>query len=65
MKIAATVFGILLALIGCVWFVQGIGVLPGSFMSGRKIWAIYGAIAVVVGVAILAASRRPAKNPPR
>lgn len=66
MKTVGTVFGILLALVGCVWFFQGIGVLPGSFMSGQRIWAIYGAIAVVMGAALVLASRRAgARKPPQ
>lgn len=58
MKIIGRVVGVLLILVGCVWFLQGIGVLPGSFMSGQKTWAINGAIAAVVGVGILWAIQR-------
>ena len=58
MKIIGSVCGVVLVFVGCVWFLQGIGVLPGSFMSGQKTWAISGAIAVAVGAAILWASRR-------
>ena len=53
MKIVANVLGVLLALIGLVWFFQGIGVLPGSFMSGQTRWAVYGSITCVVGVGLL------------
>jgi hypothetical protein len=38
-----------------IWFLQGIGVLPGSFKSGQIRWAVYGGIAVAVGVSILLA----------
>ena len=48
----------ILILIGGVWILQGINVLPGSFMTGQTQWAVYGAIAVVVGVVLLVASRR-------
>ena len=37
---------LMLDLAGAVWILQGIGVLPGSFMTGQVEWAIYGAIAV-------------------
>jgi uncharacterized membrane protein HdeD (DUF308 family) len=62
MKLVGRILGVLLALIGCVWILQGINVLPGSFMTGQMQWAIYGAIAVVAGVAIFVVSgrRRPA-----
>jgi hypothetical protein len=64
MKIILNIVGILLVLIGAVWFLQGINILPGSFMTGQIQWAIYGAIAVVVGIgAILVANRRKAAPP--
>jgi uncharacterized membrane protein HdeD (DUF308 family) len=58
MTIAAKILGVLLVLIGIVWILQGINVLPGSFMTGQMQWAVYGAIAVVVGVALFIASGR-------
>jgi hypothetical protein len=57
-KIFGTVAGVLLALIGCVWFLQGINVLPGSFMTGQTKWAVYGVITLVIGLAVLWFSRR-------
>ena len=58
MKTAAKVLGILLMIIGVVWILQGINVLPGSFMTGQMQWAVYGAIAVVVGAGLFAGSRK-------
>ncbi|HEX3866884.1 MAG TPA: hypothetical protein VHV78_09035 [Gemmatimonadaceae bacterium] len=58
MRIVGSVFGVLVAIIGIVWFLQGVDVLPGSFMTGQMKWAIFGAIAFVVGVGIFFASRR-------
>jgi hypothetical protein len=54
MKIALDIIGVLLILGGGVWFLQGINVLPGSFMSGQTQWAINGGIAIVVGLGLLA-----------
>jgi hypothetical protein len=48
---------VLLALVGLVWVGQGLGLLPGSFMSNQSIWAIIGA-AVLVGAALVARSAR-------
>jgi hypothetical protein len=63
MKIALNVLGVLLVLMGGVWFLQGINVLPGSFMTGQIRWAIYGGIAVVAGIAVLTmANRRRARS---
>ena len=52
-KIIVTVLGVLVVLMGVVWFLQGISVLPGSFMSGQSRWAINGAIAFVIGVVLI------------
>jgi LPXTG-motif cell wall-anchored protein len=58
MRIALNIVGVLLVVIGGIWFLQGIGVLPGSFMTGQIRWAVYGGIAVIVGIALLLAARR-------
>jgi len=49
MKIALYITGILLIIAGVIFFLQGINILPGSFMSGQLQWAINGAIAIGVG----------------
>lgn len=53
MRITLSIVGVVLALIGGVWFLQGINVLPGSFMTGQTKWAIYGALTAFAGVALL------------
>jgi len=63
MKIILSIVGILLILMGSVWFLQGINVLPGSIMTGQIQWAIYGGLAVVVGIGLLVfANRRRASR---
>jgi hypothetical protein len=52
MKVILNILGALLILMGAIWFLQGINVLPGSFMTGQIRWAVYGGIAVAVGVAL-------------
>jgi drug/metabolite transporter superfamily protein YnfA len=52
--------GVLLVLIGGVWILQGINVLPGSFMTGQTKWAVYGAVTALIGVALIVLSRRGA-----
>ena len=52
--------GILLILIGTVWFLQGINVLPGSYMSGQTRWAVNGGILAAAGLALFVTSRRRA-----
>ena len=58
MRIALRLLGALLVVFGCVWFLQGINVLPGSFMTGQIRWAVYGGIAVIVGVVLLVMAAR-------
>ena len=58
MKTIVNVIGVLLVLMGSVWILQGINILPGSFMTGQTKWAIYGAIALLAGVGLLLRNRR-------
>jgi hypothetical protein len=51
--------GMLLVLVGGVWFLQGIDVLGGSSMKGNVFWAFVGAPMVVIGVLLLRPSKRP------
>jgi len=53
MRITLNIVGTLLVLSGGVWFLQGINVLPGSFMTGQIRWAVNGGIAVVAGIVLL------------
>jgi hypothetical protein len=61
MKTTLNAAGIILVLFGAIWFLQGINVLPGSFMTGQIQWAIYGGIAVVAGVVLLLIANRRRK----
>lgn len=45
--------GVLLILVGAVWFAQGINVLGGSSMTGEPVWAVIGLPMVVAGVVLL------------
>jgi hypothetical protein len=58
MRIALTLLGILCLLVGCVWILQGINILPGSFMTGQTKWAVYGGILAVAGVGLLISAIR-------
>ena len=53
MNITLNIAGVILVVFGAIWFLQGINVLPGSFMSGQIQWAVYGGIAVAVGIGLL------------
>jgi uncharacterized membrane protein HdeD (DUF308 family) len=58
MRIVMIVAGVLCLLLGCVWILQGINILPGSFMTGQTKWAIYGALLVIIGIVLLFSANR-------
>jgi hypothetical protein len=63
MRIALRVVGILLLAIGTVWFLQGVNILPGSFMTGQIQWAYRGGAVAAVGlIALVFASRMRVRN---
>jgi|HubBroStandDraft_6_1064221.scaffolds.fasta_scaffold418163_2 hypothetical protein len=66
MAVIGRIAGAILVLFGAIWFLQGINVLPGSFMTGQIRWAVYGGIAVAAGVTLLliAKRRKPSKLAP-
>ena len=53
MKVFLNIIGILLILTGGTFFLQGINVLPGTFMRGDPQWAINGGIMIVVGIGLM------------
>jgi uncharacterized membrane protein len=53
MKIALKIVAVLLIGMGTVWILQGVNVLPGSFMTGQIQWAYRGGAAALVGLVIL------------
>ena len=58
MRKTLSVIGYVLVAFGAVWFFQGIGVLPGSFMSGQPKWAVIGSITALVGAGLAFVGRR-------
>lgn len=46
------IVGILLVLVGIIWILQGVNLLPGSFMTGNPQWTINGAISAGIGLAL-------------
>jgi hypothetical protein len=62
MKIGLSVVGVLLVLVGGIWFLQGINVLPGSFMTGDLRWSLNGGLMIVVGVGLLWFANRRKNN---
>ena len=47
------VIGVVLVAIGSVWVAQGTGAMSGSMMSGHSQYALLGAVAILIGLALL------------
>ena len=52
------IVGIVLILIGVVWFFQGLDVIKGSFMTGHLIWTFFGALLILFGGSLMRGPRR-------
>ena len=62
-KVIMMVVGIVLMLVGTVWFFQGINLLPGSFMTGVSFWAFAGAASFILGLVLLLMGARKRRTP--
>jgi hypothetical protein len=58
MRLTLRIIGICLMGMGTVWILQGVNILPGSFMTGQMVWAYRGAATALVGLVILLLSFR-------
>jgi hypothetical protein len=50
MEWVKAIVGVVCVLLGGLWIGQGVGILPGSMMSGQIMWAIIGLVLVVAGL---------------
>jgi hypothetical protein len=63
MRTLSLVIGGIAILAGAVWILQGSGLLPGSFMTGQRMWLIIGIVVAVIGLALAYNGiRRPASR---
>jgi hypothetical protein len=58
MRRGSVIVGGLLVLAGITFGLQGMGVLGGSAMSGKTLWAVLGPVIAVVGVVLVASGLR-------
>ncbi|AMD55015.1 MULTISPECIES: hypothetical protein [Mycolicibacterium] len=56
--VVAFAVGVIVALFGLLWALQGFGVVQGSPMSNTTTWSIIGPITAVIGVVIAGLSWR-------
>ncbi|HTX26447.1 MAG TPA: hypothetical protein VME19_05450 [Streptosporangiaceae bacterium] len=50
--------GLLVAVAGVIFTLQGVGVIGGSFMSGATSWAVAGPVIALAGLALATAALR-------
>ncbi|NJD60280.1 MAG: hypothetical protein C3F13_18110 [Anaerolineales bacterium] len=64
MGIILNIIAAVLILVGGVWILQGVNILPGSIMTGQSQWALYGGIAALAGLVLLVlANRKKSPSP--
>ena len=61
MRIAIGVLGVIVALFGLLFALQGFGVVGGSRMSNTTTWSILGPIIALIGIALATAGLRGRK----
>ena len=59
MRVVLNIIALLMIFSGGVFFLQGINIIPGSFMTGQMQWAVYGGLLLVAGLLLaMSANRR-------
>ena len=61
-RYAVPAIGIVLALVGALWTLQGLGLVGGSFMTGSTLWLVIGLVALVAGVWLVLRSLRTGRR---
>lgn len=55
--------GVIALILGGVWAGQGLNLIPGSFMTGSRMWLSIGLILAIVGVILIVLGlRRPGQG---
>ena len=58
MRTTLVVVGMLLVFAGTIWILQGVNILPGSFMTGQMRWAYIGIVTALFGGVLLWIAQR-------
>lgn len=53
MKKIVLVLGLVLMVMGSVWALQGLNILPGTFMRGDPLWVGVGSAVAMIGLLVL------------
>ncbi|HEX3724504.1 MAG TPA: hypothetical protein VHV31_17070 [Nitrolancea sp.] len=52
-RITLVVIGVILLLVGVVFAGQGSSLIPGSVMTGDRMWLYIGAVVAIVGIVLI------------
>lgn len=55
---ALVIVGVIVALFGLLFTLQGVGIVKGSFMSDTTFWTIAGPVIILVGLALAVSGAR-------
>ncbi len=59
-RTALITVGVIALIVGAVWAGQGLNLIPGSFMTGSRMWLSIGLIIAIVGIILIVLGlRRP------
>ncbi len=58
LKLMLAVIAVMMVIVGGIWILQGLNILPGSFMTGRMEWAWRGGALAIVGIGLFWLARR-------
>jgi hypothetical protein len=53
MRIFGSILGGLMIAVGIIWILQGVNILPGSFMSGQIAWTWRGTFIAIAGILLV------------
>jgi uncharacterized membrane protein YdbT with pleckstrin-like domain len=61
-RIALITIGLIAVIIGGVFAGQGLNLIPGSFMTGNRMWLSIGLIVAVIGIILVVLGLRPSRT---
>ena len=64
-RVVLVVIGLIALVVGGVWVGQGLNLIPGSFMTGNRMWLYIGLVVGVVGIILIALGLRRPGGPVR
>jgi len=62
MKWVLIIIGILVLIVGVIWFLQGANVLPYGQMAGHRRWIAIGGVLGIIGIILIVLGARVRKR---